>query len=131
MLDSVSWTGITAAALVNMVIGTGWYSPAVFGKIWAHETKVESEGPSALHLLAAFAVSLLTATVLAIFLQISGADTFTSGAAVAFLCWLGFVVTTHASQLIWRGTSWVLLSIDAGYPLVSLMAQGALLIWLK
>src|SRR3989344_774364 len=102
---TVNLTAVIIAAVANIIIGSVWYSPALFGKQWmdlvgfkATDMKKKEMGKS---YLAAFGVALLTAYVLANILGFAGAKTAVGGAQVGFWSWLGFSFTTMSGAVIW------------------------------
>ena len=37
-MTDLNWLAVVAAALCSFLLGGPWYSPALFGRIWARET---------------------------------------------------------------------------------------------
>ncbi len=129
----INWLAILAAAVINMVVGAAWYSPALFGKQWSKligrklEDMRKQAGPG-------YAVStigaLIESYVLAHFVVYANSITAVDGALTGFWIWLAFVGVTMAVGTVFAGRSWHLWKIDAGYFLVVLVLQGALLaVW--
>ena len=42
-LASLNWLAIIVAALASFAIGSLWYSPVLFGKVWQRETGITDE----------------------------------------------------------------------------------------
>ncbi len=90
----VNYPAVGVSALATILVGTLWYSPLMFGSLWA-----EAHGYSQEQLRAmagrAFVVSLfcysVMAFVLAMLLSYTGASTALQGAFVGFLVWIGFL----------------------------------------
>ncbi len=120
---------IIIAAIVNMVIGFLWYSKWLFGPIWgklSHHSYSQSK-----HMGRAIGISLLNSLLIAYFLAFFetylGVTNVTDGMFVGFLIWLGFVITTQISPVLWRKEPIRLFAIDTGYKLFSLVVLGGLI----
>lgn len=76
-----------------------------------------------------FVGSLLTAYVLALAVNFTGAADFAAGAGTGFWVWLGFVFPVQLTGEIFnpRPFSPKLLAINTGYQLTCLLIMGALL----
>ena len=126
----INYLAVLVAGLLSMVIGFGWYSLSVFGKTWMKETKLTmkdiGKGPGPGYALVTVG-SLLQAYVLAHFVDFTNSTTALEGAQTGTWLWVGFVATAYAATYVFSQKSLKLWMIDAGYFLVVLMAQGALL----
>lgn len=129
MLESVTlnWWAILIAAVINMVLGMIWYSPALFGKSWMKLMGIKELKPNPKNLLGMFIIALGIGMVLTHFVVYAGANTFGLGAEVGILSALGFVVLTGASGTFASGTSWKLWAINTGYWVVALALMGGVL----
>lgn len=131
-MDVNIWS-VLISTVVMFAIGAVWYS-LIFGKIWSkiHKFNELSEkkqkemqkamGPwYAVQLV----VTIISAWVLAVFIGLVPEQ---SPYAVAFLVWLGFVVPTTASNMIFGGAPegyvWHKILITAGESLVHLLAAA-------
>ncbi len=125
----INWLAIVVAAAINMAIGALWYSPALFGKQWAklHGKKVGDMGEGNMGYLVTAVGALIQAWVLVHFVRYAGSITFWKGAITGFWLWVGFVAVVMAGSLIFEGKPWKLWRINAGYYLVVLLINGALL----
>jgi hypothetical protein len=129
----INYVAVLVAGLLSMVIGFGWYSLKVFGKSWMKETGLKMKDiqnwPGKGYAVVA-ATSLLQAYVLAHFVDFTNATTWFEGAQTSSWIWIGFVATAYTATYVFSMKSPKLWMIDAGYFLVVLMAQGALLaVW--
>jgi hypothetical protein len=125
----VHWLAVIVAAVVNMVVGSVWYSKNLFGKEWSKLTgrKMEDMGGGGMGYGVAAVGALVQAWVLAHFVAYAGSDTFWKGLVTAFWLWLGFVAVVTAVHLVFEGRSWMLWKINAGYFLVVMLINGGLL----
>jgi hypothetical protein len=111
----VNYTLIIVAAVVQFVLGSFWYSPLMFGKIWmsimevSHYTKEELQKmqKSMMPFMGLqFVLTLITTWVLANNIQmfeIVG----TAGTSVywlAFFMWLGYMMPVAVSSVIFGST---------------------------
>lgn len=133
---AINYLAVLGGALANMVLGFIWYGP-LFGKEWVKlmgfsEAKMNEMKKKGMEKMYAFVFvgSLVTAYVLAHFVDYTGASSATSGMETGFWTWLGFVATTQLSGFLWEGKPFKLYALNIGYNLVSLTVMGAILaIW--
>lgn len=129
----VNFLAILVAAIIQMIIGAFWYSPKVFGEIWAnemnvdcHECKVKIGQYGAM-----FAVSLITAWVLSLFVHWMNMQNVAQGAVMGFFIWLGFVATNQLSGVIWGKLPIKIYVINVTYLLLSLVVMSSILAFWK
>ncbi|HTE22258.1 MAG TPA: DUF1761 domain-containing protein [Candidatus Limnocylindria bacterium] len=125
----INYLAVLVAGVLSMAIGFLWYS-LVFSRAWMQESKLTAKdignGPGAGYALVTVG-SLLQAYVLAHFIDFTNATTWVQGATTGIWIWTGFVGTAYAATYVFSKRSLKLWTIDAGYFLAVLMAQGALL----
>lgn len=138
MLDvNINYLAILVAGIVNMVIGSLWYSPILFGKEWTKlmgwtdkkklKEMQKKAGPSYAY---GFLVTLVSLFVLAHFVAYVSATTFSEGMQLGFWVWLGFIATTQIGALLWEQKSHKLFLINTSYSLVSFLITGGILaVW--
>jgi len=133
----LNYFAILAASVVQFIIGAIWYTP-VFGKMWGkihgfdkvskeeQKKMMKQMGPL---LLAQFLVTIVTTVMLAMFINVlpSGWSVY----CLAGFLWLGFVLPTQISAVLFGGTEpkWVTakIAIMAGGALLCLEAAAAVL----
>lgn len=128
----INLIGVLAAVVAAMVIGTVWYSNAVFGKQWRkleniNEARAKADAPKGI--VGMVVISLLVAYVLAHVTYLSDsfyADVSYQEAALttAFWVWLGFVLPVAAGNSLFNQRPWKATAIHAGNWLVTLLAMG-------
>ncbi len=74
-------------------------------------------------------VALVMVYVLAMFIHAMHITTPAGGAGLGLLAAIGFVATVFASNYMFGSRPWKLYLIDAGFYLVALVLEGALLGW--
>lgn len=129
----VNWIAIVVAVVVNIILGSLWYSPYLFGKPWAEALKMDIKTLVAtpLHYAGAIGVSLITAFVLAVLVKQFGIKTYNAGATLAFWVWLGFIATSHFSGVIWANRPLKSYVIDTAFSLISLQVMAFILVALS
>lgn len=133
IIGDVNWIAVITATVISIVLGFLWYSKVLFGKQWQAEhgwsdadLKKKQQEMGATYLVMIIG-SLLGAYVLAHIVRLSGATTAGAGIVTGFWIWLGFILTTQLSKVLWEGKSWKLLGIDTSYSLVAFALMGAVL----
>ncbi|MBA3957896.1 MAG: DUF1761 domain-containing protein [Parachlamydiaceae bacterium] len=124
---------IFIAAILNQILGALWYSPKFLGNAWASILGLNEEflKPTIGKVLSSFGISVVTAWVLSLFLQLIGATTIAECMIIAFFLWLGFIATTHLSGVIWAHKPFKAYLIDTLFALISLEAMAIVLsFWL-
>lgn len=125
-MEQVNILAVIVAAASAFLLGGLWYSPALFGKIWAREAGIPydhpKKTPTPILFTVSFLFSLIAATVFALFLgrnpplNIAVRDGLTIGA-----CW---VATSFGINYQFSNRSFKLFLIDAGYYVVQFTLYG-------
>jgi len=118
---------IFIATVVYMAIGFLWYSPFVFGKAWMKFSKLTSTKMELKTLILSFINSFVLCFFFSLLIGFLGVTSVIDGIFVGFGIWIGFVVTTHLSSVIWAKTSFRLYLVNIFYWLISLCVVGAIL----
>lgn len=133
----VNLVAVLVAAIVSMVIGALWYSPALFGKLYMkycdfNEKKLKEMKHKNMtkSYLGTFIALLVMAYVLAHFVRYVQAATLVDGLAAGFWAWLGFVATVLIGSVLWDEKPFGMFVLHAGHYLVTLLVMGAILaVW--
>jgi uncharacterized membrane protein len=130
---SINYWAVLVAAVASMVIGYVWYMPALFGKSWMKLSGVSQEMAdkgAGSAMFGAFIASLVTAYVLAMFIDYTGATTFTEGLKTGLWLWLGFIAAVNVHNIVFEQKPMGLYWINQGYQLVNfLVAATILTLW--
>ncbi len=116
----LNYVAIIVASLAQFAFGAVWYTP-VFGKLWGKihgfdkVSKAEQQKMTksmGLLLAVQFVVTMVTTIVLAMLLPNSVRDS-NAAYGLASLLWLGFIVPTQVSAVLFGGTEpkWVVTKI--------------------
>lgn len=133
----INYAAVLVASVLQFVFGAVWYTP-VFGKVWgkihgfdkiskAEQQKMMKQmGPL---LGAQFLGTVVTTVVLSAML--TGTTSAWNAYIFSGLCWLGFIVPTQVSAVLFGGTEpkWVVskILIMAGGALGCMMIAAAVL----
>ena len=126
----INYLAVGVAALATFVIGALWYSPLLFGNLWA---KAHGFSKEQLRKTAgrAFVVSLfcylVMAFVLAVLVSYTGVSTVLQGAFLGLLVWIGFLATLGLTAHMFSRKPLSTYLIDAGYQLVYAVVMGVIL----
>lgn len=139
MIFTVDPWAVLAASLIPLLLGSFWYSPALFGNHWLRLTAANITGfkdartALTVAFLGSYAASLVMSFVVAVLVvNLFVIDAF-DGITLGFLVWLGFVATTSVPEYLFGGTKrpFTLYLMTSAYHLLSLVLMGGLLaLWL-
>jgi hypothetical protein len=136
-LASVNYLSVLVATVAAFMLGAIWYG--TFSKAWiaAQGKTMESikreqaekvgQMSAFLPFLIVFVSNFVMATMLYGIMKHVGPFTVRAGMISAAFCWLGFVLTTIATNYTFQGRKPMLTVIDAGYWLAALLVSGAIL----
>ncbi len=128
----VNYLAILLCGVIAMFLGTFWYSPFLFGKIWLESMDKSEEDlkkdfkPVKTYGLT-FVSHLVMAFGLAQIMTFMDAYSVPEGIRVAFLCWVGFTVAPMLVNTLYEGKKIKLLGVDTGYHLIVMLVFGTIL----
>ncbi|MCG8452896.1 MAG: DUF1761 domain-containing protein [Spirochaetales bacterium] len=123
---------ILVCTLINMVLGSLWYSPLLFGKTWMKLMDIQAqdisrnEGNKAM----AFAIipALLNTLILSMILAFVGAQTIPDALGMSALLSLGLVGMSKMNLVIFENRKLGLVLIHLGYTFVGFLVSGIILV---
>jgi len=135
----VNYWGVLVAAVASMVLGFLWYSPLLFARPWMRlmgydpddKTKLAEmrKGAGKMYGIT-FVATLLSALVLAKFIDLTAVISVPYGMKVGFAVWVGFVATVQLTGTLFSRQPLKLFLINTGYQLVCYLTMGAILaVW--
>lgn len=129
----VSWIGVVIATAVSVAIGAFVYSPNVLGSIWvgSHRFDTSSLKPSPLTYGGAVIVAFILSFFLAVFIKALLLTSVWQGAQVGFFVWLGFIVPTLFSGVIWAKKPLIAYVVDITSFLLIFVATGLILAFFR
>lgn len=135
----MNYLAIIVAAIINVALGSLWYSPILFAKPWskAMGMKAEDFQKNAKKMGAGMyfpplLAGLVTSFVLAWFINNLHVTSLIGGIKIGFLAWLGFTTTAQVlnSWVFSGGKPKEVYFINTGYHLVAFCIMGAILaVW--
>jgi hypothetical protein len=133
---SVNYLAVLLAALSTMVVGSIWYTPKVFGKMWGDLAGVDMnrqpKGGEMVWLFGStFVASLITAYVLAHVAFLSNQffqNSFLQDSlTTAFWLWLGFIVTRVYVHDAFEGRRKKLTTLNGAHELVTVLVMALII----
>ncbi len=132
-MDTVNIWSIIVASIVAFAISALWYSPVLFGKEWMALSKIDAKdvanakasGMTWLYVWQ-LVITFVTFTVMAFAIAALGANG-RDGAMIGFLAWVGFILPTGLSGLLWEKKPLKLILITTVGVLVNLVIGGAII----
>lgn len=103
----------------------------LFAKDWMkltglNEKEIKKGNPTKAMALA-FITGLITAFILAQFINYAGARNLFDGLKIGLMAWLGFTATVSAHSVIFEGKSEKLYALNMGYQIISFAVMGVIL----
>lgn len=130
-MQQINYITLLISALVGFGIGSFWYSPFLFGKEWMEGRNISKDDIKTNSVFRSYIVqfisSVITFFVLGFIINSVGVTNSSEGAFIGALAWLGFIIPTSISGLLWKKESWTLFLIDTVYYLLILTIGGAIL----
>lgn len=130
--QTLNWFAIIASTLLSFVVGSMWYSPILFGKLWQREAALSDDklknGNMGLIFGGAFILIFISMFNLAMFLGPKADLSF--GVMAGFLTGFGWVATSIGVLYLFERRSVKLFFINAGYHIICFTASGAIIgVW--
>lgn len=125
-----NYWAILVAAIACFVFEAVWYS--IFLQQWlsgigrTHESLMATGVNPYLQYSTALVSAAVVATAISCVTQLTGPQTALRGIRAAVLLWLGFVLTTWATEYVYEVRPWSLLGINAGVWLFGMVIMGAI-----
>ncbi len=138
---NINYLAVLVAAVAQFIFGAIWYMP-IFGKIWGRMhgfDKLPQDVQEQMYkgmwpwLILQFVITVVTTFVFALLLSTAPSQWHAYGFA-GFL-WLGFVLPTQISAVVFGGTEpqwiWKKIAISSIGALINYMIMAAIITWLQ
>lgn len=126
----INYMLLGVVVVVIQAVGALWYSPFLFGKIWARNLGVSPEQVPAMIGTSPYLLSILGSILLCMVLNrmmvLTKTKTLIGGIKLAVLLWLGLVFTTLSTHYAFMGVTRMIF-IDAGKDLLAMIIAGGIL----
>lgn len=136
LLDHVStlnWLAVIAATVAAMVIGSVWYTPAIFGRAWMKSMGVKEKGfmdGKMQPIVFAIVSSFITAVALGVLLQVLELTSVWQGASFGIMVAVAFLATNKIMQAQFEKRPLSYNVVTSGADVVTLAVMGAILaVW--
>jgi hypothetical protein len=133
VFSGINYLAVIVAAVAAFAIGAVWYT-VLFSRQWmaalgVTKEEMQAKGGSPLPFLIAIVSYLVMAWVVAVVMESiwRGSADFGDGILTGFILWLGFTLTTTATNYAFPGRRVSLTAIDAGGWLVIGVVMGAII----
>jgi Protein of unknown function (DUF1761) len=131
---SLSFWPIIVASLASFALGALWYSPALFGKEWMtlngmSDATIAAEAKRGLtkYYVIQFIATIVTFIILGFAVSLGNINTGSAGASIGFFAWIGFILPSGVSSLIWEKKPFRLVLINTVGTLLNLVVGGAII----
>ncbi len=136
ILQTLSPLAIIVSGLAFVALGFIWYSPAVFGRPWAHmmgfnmgskEKIAEMQKKAVPAYFASFIGALVQAAAISVLMHSKPGISLSQAALFGALLWLGFQAPFSLSGVLYAQKPIKLWAIDAGYQLCGLIIAAMII----
>lgn len=127
---SLNYWAVVGATAVSMVVGSIWYSKAVFGKMWMQLVNINEAAAkkgAMKALVGMFVGAFIQVYVLAHVIVYVGASNIMEGLQTGAWLWLGFIAAVSIADVLFAQRPLKLWLITCSYQLVIMLVNGAIL----
>lgn len=133
-LTDLNYLAILAAVIINQAIGSLWYSPILFGKIWAEEvginpSDIDKKAATRGLMIGAF-LSIFVYFIVAVIIGLTNTHCWSDGAFIGFI--LGMLVSFQSAvNFVYEDKSRKLFLINSLFNIISYSIGGTIIgLWL-
>ncbi len=129
----VNYLAILASGIAAFIIGALWYSPLLFGTLWAKEhgfteqRKKELASSMMPAMVGSFIGYLVTAYIMSLLFHHLNVTTIPAALHWGFLLWLAFPGAIGLMGTLYSGKSFTLYLIDTAYQFAYIEAMAVIL----
>jgi len=124
---------VLVITIIYFILGALWYSPLLFGKIWADAMNfnIDELEPKPKMFIGAAISAFITTFFLAILLDLIGNYNIITGLLVGLIIGIGFVLTIGLYDVLYEDKNVKAYIIDALYHISAILIAGIILsLWL-
>lgn len=132
-MAEISWLAVLLATVASMIVGSLWYTPALFGRAWMKLAKLNPKdmekggwSPIIISVVACAVTAFVLAHFIFIAYQFYQAEYsfLVTGIITALWVWLGFVAVRFLTHDSFEGRPLKLTLLNAAHDLVTLLAMA-------
>jgi hypothetical protein len=132
--NGLNYLAILFVWIISVVLGSFWYSPAGFGKVWSKLSGVDMmktpKYESTRAIIFVVFSSLLQVFFLALILNSLKVDTIGQGITDSIILWFGFTALTTIGNTLYQRQSWKFWWLNASFFLLVMTINGIILsVW--
>lgn len=128
-LSNINWLSVIVATIVAFILGSLWYSPVLFGKVWQKELGLSDEKIKNANMAVIFGTSFVLEFIAALVLEMFlGPDAnVVTGIISGALVGIAWIATAIGTNYLFARKSFRLFLIDSGYFVVFFIVMGGIL----
>lgn len=131
-LGDINYLAVAVGVLVSMAGGALWYSPLLFANVWMElngftKEQLQEAGQAWQGYVVSIVGSIISVLVLALLIDLTGADDLGEGLLIGLFAGVAFVATSMAANYMFESRPLKLYLINAGYPVLILAINGVIL----
>jgi hypothetical protein len=129
--SGLNYWAVLVAWLINIIVGSLWYSPIGFGKLWSKLSGVDmmtipkDEANKAIGMVAISAI--VQTFALAVVINSLSATSLTDGLKIGLLIWAGFTAATTIGNTLYSRLSLKFWLLNSGFFLVVITSGSVVL----
>ncbi len=133
MVPEINWIAVILATLSTLVIGSAWYSKAVFGKRWIRLAKIDEAsqgsalGPIITTIIVSFISALVLAGAAAIAQNFYGGSFLVNTLVTAVILWAGFTAARVITHDAFERRPAALTVLTIGHELVTFLVMALII----
>lgn len=134
----LNWIAVAVAFLAYWISGALWYSPLILGKKFMSlmkftekDMKEAKEKGMAKEYISSMIAALFSVLALAVIMNNLDIKSYDEGLMFVALIWLGFVVTSNSSAVIWEKRKCGLFNIQMSWSAVAMVIAYSILFFWK
>jgi hypothetical protein len=127
--STVNFLAVLVAAISSFIVGSLWYSPILFGKVWQKESGMTNEKIKRSNMVKIFGLTFVLSFIIALCLALffAGQADFTNGLLYGFFTGAFWVATAIGILYLFEHHSFKLWLINAGYHIIGFTIMGGIL----
>ncbi len=128
-LSNINWLSVIVATIAAFILGSLWYSPVLFGKVWQKELGLSDEKIKNANIAVIFGTSFVLEFIAALVLEMFlGPDAnLITGIIAGALVGIAWIATAIGTNYLFSRKSFRLFLIDSGYFIVFFIVMGGIL----